>query len=116
MPKTVTLESLHDGAAGEMWAAALARVLENIADPNTDHKTKRAITLSFVFAADEERHVGDVQVSCQTKLAGMKGVQTVIFIGKHEGRLVAVEQPRQQDMFPVPGAKVHEFPAKDDGA
>lgn len=101
-PKELTLEGLHDGAVPEMFQAALERVLENIRDLNTDNKTKRAITLSVTFSTNEERNVSDVIIQCGTKLAGLKGVQSLVYIGKHEGRTVAVEQPRQDELFPQP--------------
>lgn len=103
--KVITLESLADGAASELWFAALTRVLENIQDPNTDHKAKRAITLTFDFTADEDRNVGNVGIQCSTKLAGVKGVNATVFFGRVEGELVAVEQPRQQDLFPNPNRR-----------
>jgi hypothetical protein len=103
--RPVTLAGLADGAAGELWGAALERVLENIEDANTDHKARRAITLSFAFSADEERRVGDITITCATKLAGVKGVKTVVSFGRHEGRRLVVEHPRQQDLFASPAGK-----------
>lgn len=109
-PKVITLAGLADGAALELWQAALERVLQNIEDPNTDTKPKRAIRLEFLFSTmDEDRAVGDVEVRCSTKLAGVKGVKTLVYIGRHQGELVAVEQPRQQDLFPAPGGKLKSF-------
>jgi hypothetical protein len=106
-PKVITLAGIADGAALELWQNALADVLRNIEDPNTDVKHKRAIRLDFIFTcADEERRVGDVEVRCSTKLAGVKGVKTLVYIGRHQGQLVAVEQPRQQDLFPAPGGEL----------
>ena len=110
--KVVTLESLADGAAAELWQSALARVLENIDDPNTDFKAKRAIRLEFEFVANEDRNVGAVGVKCSTKLAGVKGVTTVVYIGRQEGELVAVEQPRQEELFPKPDARPRALPGK----
>jgi cell division protein FtsX len=101
-PKELTLAGLHDGAALEMFENALAQVLENITDLNTDHKEKREIRLTFQFTTNDERNVTDVVVKAATKLAGIKGVQSLVYIGKHEGRTVAVEQPRQEDLFPQP--------------
>lgn len=100
-PKLLTLSNIHHGAAGEMFTGALDQVLENIADLNTDHKTKRAIRLDFTFVTNEERNVSDVVIQCGTKLAGMKGVQSFVHLGKHGGKKVAVEQPTQEEMFPA---------------
>ena len=113
-PKEITLAGLHDGAALEMFQAALENILENIRDLNTDHKSKREVRLSFTFTTNEERNVSDVVIQCGTKLAGMKGVQSLVYIGKHEGRTVAVEQPTQGEMFPQPGGKVSAFPKKEE--
>lgn len=105
-PNVMTLPKLHDGAAVEMFQDALTSVLKNIEDLNTDHKSKREIRLTFQFAANEERNVSDVMIQCGTKLAGMKGVQSLVYIGKHKGETIAVEQPRQDEMFPQPKGKM----------
>ena len=99
--KQVTLSNLADGAADELFIDALAKVMDNIADPNTDHKAKRAITLQFTITADEERRVGDISVACSTKLAGVRGIKVGVYFGTENGLKVAVEAPRQQDMFPT---------------
>lgn len=102
-PRTITLESLADGAAEELFADALRRVLENIADPNTDWKKERKIVLTIgLNANDDDRRNGNVSVSCKTTLVGVKDVSTQVYYGKHEGILGAVEAPRQIDMFPNP--------------
>jgi hypothetical protein len=97
--KTIELPTLAGGAAIELFDSAVAQVLENLQDPNTDWKARRKITLDVVFSSDEERQVGDIEIKCSTKLAGIKGVRTVVFYGDLNGRRVAVEQPRQDEMF-----------------
>ena len=100
----VTLTNLADGAALELFQEALTSVLRNISDPNTDAGAVREITLKVKIKANEERQVGDVSVSAAAKLASLKGVKTLVYIGKHAGEYVAVEQPRQMkfDNEPVP--------------
>ena len=100
--KTLSLAALAGGAVEEVWQAALARVLENIEDPNTDHRVKRGISLHFAFGADEDRHLGSVVVTASTKLAGVKGLKVPVYFGRHEGHLTAVEAPRQDELFPSP--------------
>jgi hypothetical protein len=105
--RLITLEGLADGAAAELFEAALKQVLINIQDPNTGWKAPREIGLRFRFSVDEDRSVGDVEIQCQTKLAGVKGVKTNIVYGNHLGELVAVEQPRQQEFFqPAPAPRL----------
>jgi hypothetical protein len=89
----VTLDSIGGGALAELFAAELQKVLANIADPNTDEKAKRAIQISVVFKP-RERDVADIELKCASKLAGIVTVKTQLFMGKHQGRLVAVDRVR----------------------
>ena len=41
------LDELMDGGLTERFNAELRRVLENVFDPNTDHKKKRTITIGI---------------------------------------------------------------------
>jgi len=101
-----TLSTLAQGAAEELFASALDDVLRNVEDVNTDHKSKRTILLKIEFVPDQERRMCDVMVTATTKLAGVRGVHTIAYVGRHQGRLVAVEQPSQKEMFPVPDGRL----------
>jgi hypothetical protein len=68
----VTLGSIGNGAAQELFARELAAVLANMQDVNTKHDAKRKITLSFVFAADEARETCSATIKCESKLAPVK--------------------------------------------
>ena len=109
--KEITLTGLASGAAEELWMQALTQVLDNLADPNTDHAPKREILLKFMFKQDDERRVGAVQIACTTKLAGVKGVRVLLYYGRHEGIRTAVEAERQEEMFPTPSGKPRPVPA-----
>ena len=89
--QVVTLETLADGAAAELFQSELGKVLRNIADPNTDATAVRTVTLTVTFKPDEEREVGDVAVKATAKLAGLKGAKTRVYFGRHQGELVASE-------------------------
>jgi hypothetical protein len=115
MPTPITLGTVAEGAAEDLWSAELDRVLANIEDPNADWKTKRTITLTFTFAVNEERQVGDLTISAKTKLAGLKGRSTVVFLGRDKGRLVAVEAAHQEDMF-AEAPEYHVIVKKEEGA
>jgi hypothetical protein len=96
----VTLETIGGGALSELFAAELARVLSNIADPNTDVQAKRAISIAVTFKPTKDREVVDVELKCSSKLAGIVTVSTRVFMGKSQGKLIAVEQdPRQSSLF-----------------
>ena len=98
--QVVTLISLREGAACELWQANLARVLENLADRNTDWKAGRRITLQFDFKTNEGRELCDVAIKAATKLAGLKPVETIVYLGKQNGEFIAVENnPQQGGLF-----------------
>lgn len=99
----VTIETIGGGALNELFAAELARVLTNIADPNTDGQTKRVISIAVTFKPTKDREVVDVELKCSSKLAGIVTVSTRVFMGKAQGKLIAVEQdPRQSTLFDQP--------------
>lgn len=99
--KPVTLETIAGGAVVELFQAELARVLENMADINTDPEAKRTITLSVEFKPEGvKRDNADVKVKCTSKLAGILTINSQIYMGMHNGELVAVENdPRQGSFF-----------------
>lgn len=88
----VTLASLSDGAALERFDHELQRTLDNIADPNTDPKAVRTITLTVKIKPNDKRTMGEVKFSAQAKLAPLAPVETLIFIGRSGGNIVASEQ------------------------
>lgn len=99
--KTVTLDSLAGGAVVELFEAEQKRVIENIADINTDPAQKRTITITIEYKPQGvKRDNADVKVKCTSKLAGILTVNTKLFMGMSGGKLVAVENdPHQGGLF-----------------
>lgn len=101
----VTLDTIGGGALSELFAAELGKVIANIADINTDEKAKRTISITVAFRP-KGRDVVDVELSCNSKLAGLVKVSTQVFVGKQHGKLVVVENdPRQSNLFDEPGPR-----------
>lgn len=97
----MSLGNLAGGRAVARFDDELAHVLENIADPNTEAKTPRAITLRVVFKPDEERRNVDIAISAMSKTAPTKVVKTVARFGIGPQGPVAVEDTgRQMPLFP----------------
>lgn len=92
----VTLASIGNGAALELFDRALTEVITNIADANTSGKTKREISIKIVIQPDEQRGIGFASLQVSTKLASVKPVQSTMYFGKKEGKLVAVTNNIQQ--------------------
>lgn len=96
----MTLGTIAAGALEELFGAELSKVLANIQDVNTDPKAKREIAIKLIFSPTEDRDMTDVKVQCSAKLAGLLTVKTRAFLGRQNGRLVAVEHdPKQTKLF-----------------
>ena len=119
--QSVSLDTIGGGALAELFTTELTRVLANIADPNTNEKTKRTITITASFKPNAARDVADVELTCSAKLAPIATVNTQVFMGRKDGKLVAVESDlKQSNLFdpPKPAAtgtigNVTAFPGKD---
>lgn len=78
MAKIINLSEFADGAVAERFNIELRKVLENIADPNTDPKKARKVTLTVTLKADEQRDIANVSVQAKTVLAPAKQIETKI--------------------------------------
>ena len=114
-PREITLGTMCDGAAAELFQRSLARVLKNIDDPSTEAKAPRSITMKFKFMPDKDRRSARMVVACGEALAGVAASEHSVLIGQHEGRLVAAEALRQEDMFDQPHGKPQAVAVNDDG-
>nr|WP_278429971.1 replication terminator protein [Brevibacillus laterosporus] len=86
------LDDFANGALAEKFNIEAQRVLENIADPNTDPKKARTITLSVTLKADENRELAMVDINSKASLAPAKGVQTKIIMDRDsKGKVVGAE-------------------------
>jgi len=95
----VTLSTLGNGAVEELFQEELERVLRNIADPNTVPTAVREISLKVKIAPNKDRAVGEVQVIPSSKLAPAHQFDTVVYMGRHQGRLIAQEHNPTQLSF-----------------
>lgn len=81
----IDLTNFADGAVAERFDQALQQVLENIADPNTDPKKARKITVTLTVKADEKRDIANVSIQTKTALTPAKEVETRIVVGMDGG-------------------------------
>jgi len=93
----VKLEELVDGGLQEKFETALDTVIENMQDPNTPWKNKRAITVKLTFEQNEDRDDTAVNISVETKTAPVKPIVTRMAIGKDlkTGKVFAQEYGSQ---------------------
>lgn len=96
----VSLSTLCEGAVEEQFQEKLATVLANITDPNTPADKTREIRITVTFKPGEDRDFASLGLSVEAKLASNKPVGSTVFIGKKDGRLMAVESnPKQHHLF-----------------
>jgi hypothetical protein len=98
----LSLGTIADGVAEELFQNALERVLKNAEDPNTVTKAARRITLSFDVKVNDERTQATVTVGVSTKLAGSRPHETFVRFGMDNGELIAREALPQESLFPKP--------------
>ncbi len=115
---TLSLPTLAGGAVNELFEDELKRVLENIVDPNTDAEATRSINLKLIIRPALDRDSAAVRFEANSKLAPTLGIGTAMFIGRHQGELVAVEHnPKQLQLDLDAKSTPAEFPvaAQKDG-
>lgn len=96
----VTLDTLKGGAAIELWNYEFAKVLDNIADLNTDADAVRRVTLTVDIKPSDDRDAASYNLKAASKLASVKAAGGTMFLGARGPELVAVEyDPKQRDMF-----------------
>lgn len=92
------------GAIQERADYEMARVLDNILDPNTEARAKRKLQLTIEFRPDDDRQVIAVSVTAKSALCPTNPVSTSLYItGDERGEATAVEMvqniPGQTDLF-----------------
>lgn len=100
----VSLSNLSNGAAVELFDAALAEIHANILDQNVDPTKVREIHLVVRLLPDKKDRTKiayDLKVT--KKLAPHPGVANIMYIGSEEGEVVGYEQEGFQP--PLPGTE-----------
>ncbi|MBN1042399.1 replication terminator protein [Clostridium botulinum] len=96
MENMINLETFAEGALAEKVNIALKEVLSNIADPNTDWKTKRKLTIDITFESQEDRQLALLDIKTKKKLAEPKSIGTRIIIDTDgKGGILASEYKKQ---------------------
>lgn len=77
----IDLNTFAHGALAERFNIEVQRVLENIADPNTEGKKPRKVVITVTFVSNENRRTSDVSVQAKTTLAPAKDIESQLVIG-----------------------------------
>lgn len=80
MKQIIDLNAFASGALAEKVNIEMQKVLENIADPNTDHKKARKVTVTMTLKANEKRTLASVLVDAKSALVPAVGVESELII------------------------------------
>lgn len=88
----IDLTDFAGGAVAEHFNLELQRLLENIADPNTDPKKARSLTVTVTLRGDDARDIANVSVQTKSKLVPAREVETKIILDQDSrGNVVGAE-------------------------
>lgn len=88
----IDLNSFADGALFERVNIELKKAMENIADPNTDPKKARKITVTIALAGDSKRDVLNVKVQAKTALIPARELESKIVMDyDNDGNIIGEE-------------------------
>jgi hypothetical protein len=89
----VSLASISNGAAVELFDSALSEAVANILDENTDQTKAREIQLTLRMTPDkQEASKIAYEIKIKKKLAPPLSVANIMYAKVEEGELIAYEQ------------------------
>lgn len=93
MPETqINLQELAGGAVAERFNREFQKVLNNIADPNTEAKKKRKVQMTVTVTPNEDRTLATITILAKPTLEPAKQIETQLVIGQDaSGKAVAKE-------------------------
>jgi hypothetical protein len=95
------ISSLHDfnqGVVQEQFNREWPKILKNIADPATEPKTKRKLTIEVEITPSEDRSSAKVLVKAKSSLAPVKSDESVIFMELTNGGVVAMAKEAEKQL------------------
>lgn len=108
----LSFSTLAGGGVEEKLQYALDEVAANIADPNTDAKKTRKVTMTLTLKPNEQRTIANLEIDVKTSLAAPVGISTTLMIDVDEkGNAVAQEiygkDPKQGTIDYETGEVIH---------
>ncbi len=93
----LTLETICNGAASEVFDAELEKILDNIKDPNTGVDARK-ITLEFTFKPSSDRQTSTIAMSSSCKTAKIKAAFGTMYLEEGSARTTMEHQPEIFDI------------------
>lgn len=108
----LSFSTLAGGGVEEKLQFALDEVAANIADPNTDPKKARKVTMTLTMKPNEQRTIANLEIDVKTSLVAPMSISTTLMIDRDkEGKIVASEiygkDPNQGHIDPDTGEVIY---------
>ena len=120
--KHINIEQFSNGELTQQINREMEAVARNIADPNTEAKTARKITVTITMKSNEQRDFITTSITTKSTLAPTLGAVTALAVGKNlktgeiEVGEIGNQIPGQMSMADVeaqqPSGPVHEIDGK----
>lgn len=92
MSNMVDLNNFASGGLAEKFNDELKKVLENIADPNTDATKVRSVTVTVSLKGDKNREIAATSIRATSKVAPYEDIETQIVMDRDDkGKVVGKE-------------------------
>lgn len=92
MDNKLSFSTLAGGGVEEKLQYALDEVAANIADPNTDAKKARKVTMTLTLKPNEQRSIANLDIDVKTSLVAPVGISTTLVIDRDkDGKVVTSE-------------------------
>jgi hypothetical protein len=105
MEEPVTIYNIGKGVLGELFDRELEKVVADILDLNTKAEVVRVIDIKIAIKPDENRNFGIVGIFVSSSLGKPKPVGGTMFFGRKNGKVVAVQNEAQEEMFDKAGPR-----------
>jgi hypothetical protein len=97
LPPVLNIDNMANGAVYELLGRELARVAENISDPNTSETAKRTITIKIVAEPFNDRSGASYSVAIDSRLAGTRPAEGTMYIVRRNNQFLVVGRNNKQD-------------------
>ena len=125
MSNMVDLNTFANGGLAEKFDDELKKVLENIADPNTDATKVRSVTVTISLKGDKNREIAATSIRATSKLAPYEDIETQIIMDRdNNGKVIGKELKsgikgqtymEEDGVYSDTGEKVIDFKQKSGG-
>ncbi len=100
------MKTLNNGAASELFERGIAKVLDNIGDPNTDADKVRTVIVKFEIKPTKGRDAAATRLSMTVGLAAVKSLDgSVVLDHDGEGHVSAFTSLVKEQELPLEGGK-----------